>query len=771
MSAVTSWVAAVTVCRVGTPAELLADLAAGSRSGRLRHTEVIPAREGRLTDWPKDVSPVVVEALRGSGITAPWGHQRAAMDHIAAGEHVILATGTASGKSLGYLAPLLSAAHEGSFAPGGRGATAIYLAPTKALAADQLARIDRLALPGVRAATYDGDTPPEERRWVRAHANVVLTNPDLLHHSLLPGHERWSRFLRSLRYVVVDECHVYRGVFGSHVSAVLRRLRRVSARYGAEPVFILASATVGAPAVHAERLTGLPCVAVTQDESPRPARTVALWEPPMLDGGRRSATAEAAELLAELVARDAQSLAFARSRAGTEALATAARRLVAQVRPELEATIAAYRGGYLPQERRALEADLRSGRLRGLAATSALELGIDISGLDAVLIAGWPGRRESLWQQIGRAGRSGAEALAVFVAADDPLDSYLVSHPEAVFAEPVEATVMDPTNPHVLTPHLAAAAAELPLTEDELDLFGPQARRLLDGLVDRGILRRRPRGWFWAREDRPGDHVSLRGAQGVVAVVEARTGRVLGTVDESSAHSQVHTGAVHVHQGDTWVVTELDLEQAVATVVRGDPGWTTHAQSVSSFRIVEPEAARPVGALQVSRGVVTVTSQVTGFLRRLPGGEVLGEHALDLPERTLTTRAVWWTAAPEVLLEAGIAGPDVPGAAHAAEHAAIGVLPLVATADRWDIGGVSTALHPDTGLPTIMVYDGYPGGAGFAARGFEAFEEWIAATAAAVRACRCRQGCPACIQSPKCGNGNEPLDKAGAIRWLDLAEP
>ena len=714
---------------------------------------------------------MVVEALRGSGIAAPWGHQRAAMDHIAAGEHVILATGTASGKSLGYLAPLLSAAHEGSFAPGGRGATAIYLAPTKALAADQLARIERLALPGVRAATYDGDTPPEERRWVRAHANVVLTNPDLLHHSLLPGHERWSRFLRSLRYVVVDECHVYRGVFGSHVSAVLRRLRRVSARYGAEPVFILASATVGAPAVHAERLTGLPCVPVTQDESPRPARTVALWEPPMLDGGRRSATAEAAELLAELVARDAQSLAFARSRAGTEALATAARRLVAQVRPELEATIAAYRGGYLPQERRTLEADLRLGRLRGLAATSALELGIDISGLDAVLIAGWPGRRESLWQQIGRAGRSGAEALAVFVAADDPLDSYLVSHPEAVFAEPVEATVMDPTNPHVLTPHLAAAAAELPLTEDELDLFGPQARRLLDGLVDRGILRRRPRGWFWAREDRPGDHVSLRGAQGVVAVVEARTGRVLGTVDESSAHSQVHTGAVHVHQGDTWVVTELDLEQAVATVVRGDPGWTTHAQSVSSFRIVEPEAARPVGALQVSRGVVTVTSQVTGFLRRLPGGEVLGEHALDLPERTLTTRAVWWTAAPQGLEAAGIAGPDVPGAAHAAEHAAIGVLPLVATADRWDIGGVSTALHPDTGLPTIMVYDGYPGGAGFAARGFEAFEEWIAATAAAVRACRCRQGCPACIQSPKCGNGNEPLDKAGAIRWLDLAEP
>jgi len=372
-----------------------------------------------------------------------------------------------------------------------------------------------------------------------------------------------------------------------------------------------------------------------------------------------------------------------------------------------------------------------------LAATNALELGIDVSGLDAVVMAGWPGRRASLWQQAGRAGRSGAESLAVLVAADDPLDTFLVHHPEAVFGTPVEATVVDPGNPHVLAPHLAAAAAELPVRDDELDLFGPGTRRLLDVLVAQGILRRRPGGWFWAREDRPAEHISLRGASEVVAVVETRTGRVVGTVDEASAHAQVHTGAVHVHQGETWVVTDLDLAERTAHAVRGDPGWSTHAQSVSRFDI-----------LGVHRS---------------------GTHPLDLPERALTTTAVWWTLTDATLEAAGVPPEAVPGALHAAEHAAIGMLPIVATSDRWDVGGVSTALHPDTGLPTVMVYDGYPGGAGFAERGYEAFEAWVEATREAVRTCPCGDGCPACVQSPKCGNGNEPLDKAAAVTVLGLA--
>ncbi|HEV7171757.1 DEAD/DEAH box helicase [Pedococcus sp.] len=750
------------------PVDALGRLAAGERGARLRHVHEVPARAASLVDWPTWVDPSVYAACAGSGLTSLWSHQREAADLAHAGSHVVMATGTASGKSLGYLLPVLSAVVEGANAPTGRGATALYLSPTKALAADQLARIETLAVPGVRAATYDGDTPSEERRWIRDHAQLVLTNPDLVHHSLLPRHERWAPFLRALRYVVVDECHVYRGVFGSHLAALLRRLRRVCARYGAHPTFVLASATVRDPGAHATRLVGMPVEPVTRDGSPREAMTFALWEPgPLSDGeGRRSATSEAADLLAQLVGDRVQTVAFARSRAGVEALATSARRTLTEVRPELADAVAAYRGGYLPEERRTLERSLREGSLVGLAATNALELGIDISGLDAVLLAGWPGTRASLWQQAGRAGRAGARSLAVFVAADDPLDTYVVSHPEIVFGQPVEATVLDPENPHVLAPHLAAAAAELPLREGDLPLFGPTARGLLDVLVARGILRRRTNGWYWARTDRASDHVSLRGAGEVVGIVEQRTGRVLGTIDEASAQSQAHTGAVHVHQGQTYVVTELDLATATASVVRGDPGWSTFAQSVSAFDLVGAQRSTSWGPVEVSFGSVQVHTQVTSFLRRLPSGEVIGTHPLELPTRTLTTKAVWWTMPVELLARAGIDEADIPGAAHAAEHAAIGMLPLMATSDRWDIGGVSTALHPDTGLPTILVYDGYPGGAGFAERAYESFEAWLGATEETITSCRCEHGCPACVQSPKCGNGNEPLNKAAAARLL-----
>ena len=750
------------------PVAALAGLTSGSRSERLLHVHEVPARAAALVEWPAWVEPSVYAACAGAGVTSLWSHQRAAADLAHAGSHVVMATGTASGKSLGYLLPVLSALVEGSAAPSGRGATALYLSPTKALAADQLARVQSMAVPGVRAATYDGDTATEERRWIRDHAQLILTNPDLVHHSLLPLHERWAPFLRALRYVVIDECHTYRGVFGSHLAALLRRLRRVCARYGSHPTFILASATVRDPGQHASRLVGMPVVPVTDDGSPREAMTFAMWEPGLLGegDGRRSATSEAADLLAELVTQRVQTVAFAKSRAGVEALATSARRTLTEVSPGLAGAVAAYRGGYLPEERRELERSLRAGTIVGLAATNALELGIDISGLDAVLLAGWPGTRASLWQQAGRAGRAGTRSLAVFVAADDPLDTYVVHHPEVVFGQPVEATVLDPDNPHVLGPHLAAAAAELPLKEDDLALFGDHARPLVDALVARGILRRRPTGWYWARTDRASDHVSLRGAGEVVGIVEQRTGRVLGTIDEASAHTQVHTGAVHVHQGDTYVVTELDLEHGTATAVRGDPGWSTFAQSVSAFDIVEASRTVAWGPVLVSFGTVHVHTQVTSFLRRLPSGEVIGTHPLELPLRTLNTRAVWWTMPVEWLAAAGVGEVDIPGAAHAAEHAGIGMLPLVATCDRWDIGGVSTALHPDTGLPTIMVYDGHPGGAGFAERAFDSFEEWLRSTLETVGSCRCESGCPACVQSPKCGNGNEPLDKAGAIRLL-----
>ena len=739
--------------------------------GRSVGVHEVPARAARRCDRPSWVDPVLAGALQGAGLDRPWSHQAEVADLLHGGRHTVVATGTASGKSLGYLLPVLSELGRGARSASGRAATALYLSPTKALAADQLERVSALALTGVRAATYDGDTPSDERRWIRAHANYVLTNPDLLHHSLLPGHEAWAPFLRRLRYVVVDECHAYRGVFGGHLAAVLRRLRRVCARYGAAPTFAFASATVADPGAHATRLLGLPVAAVTQDGSPHGATWVALWEPPEVatDGAptRRSAGAETADLLVGLVRHGVQAVAFTRSRAGTELVANQARRALADI-PGLATSVAAYRGGYLPEDRRLLERALREGTVCGLAATNALELGIDISGLDAVLIAGWPGTRASLWQQAGRAGRAGRDALAVFVAADDPLDTYLVRHPEAILGAPVEATVVDPENPHVLAGHLAAAAAELPLTSDDEAFFGPSTVPLADQLVRRGLLRRRATGWYWTRPDRPTDHVALRGTAAQVRIVENRTARVLGTVDEERADSAVHTGAVYVHQGQSYVVTHLDLDEGAAMVTAGDPGWYTQARGVSAFDVVSLARRHAQGPVTMSYGAVAVRRRVTSFLRRLPGGTVIGEHPLELPERTLRTKAVWWTVTAEALTDAGLAAADVPGAAHAAEHAAIGLLPLIATADRWDIGGVSTELHPDTGLPTIMVYDGHPGGAGFAERGFEAARRWLDATREAVAGCGCADGCPACVQSPKCGNGNNPLDKAGAVQLLDL---
>ncbi|MDO5740676.1 MAG: DEAD/DEAH box helicase [Ornithinimicrobium sp.] len=749
------------------PRAALAHLARGPHAERLVHVRTVPAREGRTVPWPVWVAPQLTAALHGEGINTLWEHQARVAELARDGQHVVVATGTASGKSLGYLLPVLTALCEGAQSVTGRGATALYLAPTKALGADQAARLHTLAVPGVRIAALDGDTPTQERRWVRDHAHYVLTNPDLLHHSLLPGHERWRAFLRALRYVVVDECHVYRGVFGAHVASVLRRLLRIAARYGAYPTVILASATVAEPELLASTLIGAPVVGVTQDASPRRETVVALWQPPELeDGTRRGTLTETAALLTDLVEAGVQTVAFARSRQGVERVATRTREALEARGAHGGGRVAAYRGGYLPEERRALEKSLRERELLGLAATTALELGIDIAGLDAVVMAGWPGTRSSFWQQAGRAGRRGSPSLAVLVADDDPLDTYLLSHPELIFDAPIEACVLDPQNPYILGPHLAAAAAELPLTEDDTRWFGPSVPALAEQLVAGGVLRRRPTGWYWTRPDRPSDQLMLRDAGQPVQIVDSRSGRVLGTVDEERALSTVHEGAVYVHQGQPHVVTALDLEAGVAMVVAGDPGWTTRARSESTFTLRARDQETVWGAVSLCTGRVEIRTQVTSFLRMLPSGDVIGTHQLDLPARTLHTQAVWWSMPEDELALAGIGESDIPGALHAAEHAAIGMLPLLASCDRWDIGGLSTALHPDTGLPTVLIYDGHAGGAGFARRGFQEAATWLAATRDLVLACPCTTGCPSCVQSPKCGSGNDPLDKAGAVAVL-----
>ena len=752
-------------------------LRAPGREERLTHLEVLPPRFPRTAPWPEWAHPDLVDAWRSRGVTEPWSHQVQVAEAARSGRHVVVATGTASGKSLAFLLPSLTSVLERRGPRGQRGSTVLYLSPTKALAQDQLTNLQALGLPDLRATTHDGDSSRELRDWARDHAEYVLTNPDMLHRSLLPGHARWSRFFASLDYVVVDECHHYRGVFGAHVAQVLRRLRRVCTAYGASPTFVLASATVAEPGVSASRLTGLPVDAVTEDGSPRGQVALALWEPPFTSHGgengapvRRSVTAEISDLLADLVIEHVRTLAFIRSRRGTETVSLTTRRLLGEVAPELADRVAAYRGGYLPEDRRALEQALRNGDLLGLAATNALELGIDIAGLDAVLMGGFPGTRAALWQQVGRAGRGGQDALGVFVARDDPLDTYLVSHPEALIGQPVEACVFDPDNPYVLGPHLCAAAAESPLTEADLQLFGPTARGGVDALTEAGLLRRRPHGWFWTDRRRASDLADIRSTGGPpIRLVEHDTGRLLGTVDQASAHGTAHPGAVYLHQGDTYLVESLDLDECVAVIVRADPDYSTSAREVTDIAIIEEKEHAAWGAARVSFGDVQVTHQVVSYLRRaVPSGDVLGEEPLDLPERSLHTKAVWWTLPAASLQEAGIETRDLPGAAHAAEHASIGLLPLFATCDRWDIGGVSTALHPDTGQLTVFVYDGHPGGAGFAERGFHAGTEWLTATREAIASCRCEEGCPSCVQSPKCGNGNNPLDKAGAVELLDV---
>lgn len=748
-----------------------------ARSGS-RHVRLLPAREGLTGAWPDWVPEVLRDRLGAQGIDLPWTHQVEAAELAWAGSSAVVATGTASGKTLALWLPVLSTLVDDPKA------TALYLSPTKALARDQLRALQQLDVPGLRVAAYDGDTHADDRQWARAHAQYIFSNPDLVHRSMLPRHTAWSRFLRGLRYIVIDEAHHYRGMFGSHVAMVIRRLRRVARHYGSEPIVLCASATMADPERAASRLIGSPARAVTVDGSPRAALTAVLWEPPEAVGiarhaegkgdapPRRSPIAETADLLADLTTSGVRTLAFVRSRRGAETVAMLAREHVSEVDPALADTIAAYRGGYLAEERRSLESHLRDGSLLGVATTNALELGIDITGLDAVLVCGWPGTRASLWQQWGRAGRGHGEALGVLIAREDPLDRYLLEHPEAIFDDPVEAVVLDPGNVHVLGPHLLAAASEKALTADDAtEWFGVTAVALLEALAAEGKLRQRRTGWFWTGRDSPAAAIDLRGeATGPVRLVEEGTGRLLGTVEAARAPGTVHAGAVYVHQGTTHVVSALDLDEAVAFMHVEDVDYSTSSTEVADYRILTTEQVVDWGDAHLCIGEVEVTSRVTGYLRRrYASGEILGEEALDFPERVLRTRGVWWTLTDAQLESASDdSGLDVAGAAHAAEHASIGLMPLIATCDRWDIGGVSTPLHPDTGRCTVMVYDGHPGGAGFVDRGFEVAEQWLRATREAIAQCRCSSGCPSCVQSPKCGNGNEPLDKAGAVRMLDV---
>ncbi len=718
----------------------------------------IPERPGITVDWPEWVDQDLLQTMRNRGVNQPWLHQREAAEIAEQGNNVVLATGTASGKSLAYWMPVITRIRAA-------GATALYCTPTKALAQDQLSRISELDLSRVEASCFDGDTPRDVRPWIRRNSNFVLTNPDMLHRGILPDHARWASFLRRLSFVILDEAHHYRGIFGAHMAAITRRLNRLANLNGSEPNFIITSATLASPERSATQLIGQPVRAVTRDTSARGATTVLLVNQTPEDGGAFGAVSKTLTRWTEAGAR---SLGFVRSRSGAESLAAAVSDCLEKSQSD---QVAPYRGGLLPEERRNIEQRLRSGELRCVATTNALELGVDISGLDAIALCGWPGRRSSFLQQIGRAGREGQPAVALLAAQQDPLDQFYIRNPDRILAESVEATVLDPANPYVLLPHLAAATVENPLTDEEAEnVFGPEAATALRALAANGLIRLRGNRWFWVDRGRATDLAQLRSSGGTITIIESSTARVLGTVDRSSAPAQVHVGAVYVHLGVSHIVERLDLDDGVAIVRREDPGYITVAQSTSDLRILARSETRDAGFGTIWFGDVEVSSQVVSFLRRRSDtGQVLGSEPLDLPRQQLQTRSVWWQLPdPEVL---GIDSHRLPGTAHAAEHAAIGVLPALATCDRWDIGGLSTERHPDTNELTFFIYDGHPGGAGFARRGFDEAQRWLSATADVIRNCPCDDGCPSCIQSPKCGNGNEPLDKAGAIALLQAVTP
>ena len=730
----------------------------------LVHVRDLPARANESGPFPEDVPELIRQRLALVGVTGLFEHQREAFELVRSGRNVIVATGTASGKTLVYN---LAFATEAVPDPK---STALYLFPTKALARDQLRQVRELKLPQLRAGVYDGDTPRSDRPLIRKNANLVMTNPDMLHAGILPDHPRWADFFLRLSVVVVDESHVFRGVFGSHVAHVLRRLRRLVAHYGGDPGFVLASATVGNPAELAERLVGEPFDAVTEDRSPSGGKTFALWNPAIVDeesGARRSALTDTSFLMARLAEEGVKSIGFARSRRAAELLAGFARR---DLDAELRSRVKAYRAGYLAEDRRELERQLANDELIAVASTNALELGIDIGSLDAALLVGYPGTRASLWQQAGRAGRRSEGSLAVLVAQDEPLDQYLVTHPEDLFDKPPEAAVIDPTNPYVLVPHLLCAAREQPLSDEEVSTYWPEASETVSGLEATGELRRRGSLLHHAGHEPPHRTVDIRSTGGRrFQIVIEETGELLGTVDGARAYGQVHPGAVYLHQGEQFEVRELDLSANVAIVTRTDPDYYTQSRDTTDIDVVLEQERRPLsGDTETSFGTVRVTNQVVAYARKhVATGEVLEVVPLELPPVLLETRAAWWGISQAVIDRASIRPSDVPGAAHAAEHAAIGLLPLVATCDRWDVGGVSTAYHPDTGSCTIFVYDGYEGGAGIAERGFTSARRWLEATLETVAGCPCSLGCPSCVQSPKCGNGNEPLDKAGAVSLLE----
>ncbi|MBK9715169.1 MAG: DEAD/DEAH box helicase [Kouleothrix sp.] len=757
---------------------------------QIAHVQPLQPRVARFAAPGVPIDDRIAATLASRGIEQLYAHQAAALDAVRSGEHLGVVTATASGKTLCYQVPALEAALAD---PASR---SLFLFPTKALAHDQLRALHLLADPlGVRVATLDGDTPHAQRDGVRANAQIILSNPDMLHRTMLPDHRRWAALLARLRYVVLDESHIYRGVFGTHVALIVRRLRRLCAHYGAAPQFICCSATSANPREHIEALIGAPVALVDEDGAPQGSRAFVLWNPPLLDdkrktkddrsssrslarpspesGRRRSTNIETASLLATLVRADVKTLAFTRTRRGAELVLRYTREALENVSPALAKRVASYRAGYTPEERRRIEIEFMRGDLLGLVSTNALELGVDIGGVDAVLIGGFPGTVASAWQQAGRGGRSQGHSLAVMVAQDDPLDQFYMRHPDQFFARPHEHARVALENPFILTEQLRCAAAELPLHDADELWFGPTYGALRDWLLRHGDLAADDDRLAATAGRHPAAQVNIRSADGdPVALRDAESGRTIEQISATRAPFEVYPGAIYLHQGDSYLVGALQPRYAEARRTQAD--YYTQPRDETSIKIERVQQERQLGPAKLCLGVVQVTRQVIGYRRKQHYSEsVLSEHDLTLPPQTFRTIAVWWTVPDELCRKVETVCGEVVDALHAMEHACIGLLPLFAQCDRADIGGLSQDAHPGTGAATIFVYDGVPGGVGIAQIGYEQAEGWWTQTRALLSDCPCPEGCPACIQSPKCGNGNQHLSKAGAaaLAALLLGQP
>ncbi len=740
------------------------------RDGRILETVNEAGREAETEPLPSGLEPALKKALEIRGFTSLYSHQAeafrlATLDRSEAGSEAgaVITTSTASGKSLAFNLPVLN-----SIARDGK-CRALYLYPTKALAQDQARSLSALDPPNLRHAIYDGDTPKDERAAIRRKSNLVLSNPDMLHIGILPHHRSWGNFFANLEWVVIDEAHTYRGVFGSNVANVIRRLRRIAAAYGSAPRFMLATATIANPEELAERLVGSPLRLVSRDGAPRSRREIDVWNPPLVNaatGARRSSLAEAADLFADLIAHEVRTICFLKSRRGIELIRKfAAERLVAKGKPDLAGRIAPYRAGYTPAQRRGIESDLVSGELLGVVSTSALELGIDIGELDAAICVTFPGTVATLRQMWGRAGRR-RPGLAVYIAGPDGLDQYFCRHPAEFLERPVEAAILDHRSPEIAAQHMLAAAFELPITNEDERWFGDQLEPSTTAMLNRGELRRAGKGLVPRRPGFVASGIPLRSSSAEnVAVIDRDSGEVIGTVESGRAFTTIHPGAVYMHFGASYEVEQLNLFDGQAIVRPFDDKWYTRPKTDTEIFIDKVGTRREVAGVELCFGDVSVTDRVTGYQRILTADqEAIDLIDLELPDQEFRTKALWYTVPRE--LTGDLPLNTLLGALHATEHLQIAVLPLIAMCDRWDIGGLSTNIHSQTGEPTIFIYDGHPGGIGITRRGFDCFERLTADAHGLVDECPCESGCPSCIQSPKCGNLNDHLFKEGAIGLL-----